>query len=92
MKEYIVKLSTAQDLALSYVTVVQQDWINNAVENRCRTAIEEIVKICVDNCLAQNVSIPGTQEDIVILAFEKGWIKTAQQMHDETVDAIVANQ
>ena len=92
MKEYTIHLTDAEDLALSYVAAVQQEWINNAIENRCRTAIDEIVKICVDKCLEQNIAIPGTRDDIVTLAFTKGWVKTAQQMHDETTDAIVSGQ
>jgi hypothetical protein len=92
MKEYRIELSDAQDLALSYATSVQQDWIHNAVENRCRTAMDEIVQICVDKCLAENIAIPGTRDDIVTLAFTKGWVKTAKQMHDETTAAMVTNQ
>ena len=91
MKEYKIELSAAQDLALSYAAMNQQDWINNAVENRCRTAMDEIIKICVDKCLAQNIAIPGTRDDIVLLAFEKEWVKTAEQMHNETTAAMVTN-
>ena len=92
MKEYKIELSDAQDLAFSYAAADQQEWFNNAVENRCRTAMDEIVQICVDKCLEQNIAIAGTRDDIVILAFTKGWVKTAQQMHKETTDAIVSNQ
>jgi hypothetical protein len=92
MKEYKIYLTGAQDLALSYVVANQQDWINNAIENRCRIAMDEIVQICVDRCLSQNIAIPGTRDDIVMLAFTNGWVKTAQQMHDETTAAMVSNQ
>jgi hypothetical protein len=92
MKEYTIQLTDAEDLALSHVAAVQQEWINNAVKNRCRTAMDEIVKICVDQCLAENIAIPGTRDDIVTLAFTKSWVKTAQQMHEETTDAMVSNQ
>lgn len=92
MKEYTIQLTDAQDLALSHVAVSQQDWINNAIENRCRTAMEEIVTEVVEKCLAQNIPVPGSKDDIVALAFEKGWIKTAQQMHKESQSAMVSNQ
>jgi len=92
MKEYTIQLTDAEDLALAHVAAVPQEWINNAVENRCRSAMDEIVQICVDKCLAENVAIPGTRDDIVMLAFTKEWVKTAQQIHDETTAAMVSNQ
>ncbi len=48
---YTVTLSDAEDKALSYVAYSQQDWIDNAVHERCRIAIDDIVKICVEKCL-----------------------------------------
>ena len=42
-KSYTITLSDAQNKALSYLAVDQQEWIENAVFERCRIAIEEIV-------------------------------------------------
>jgi hypothetical protein len=36
---YTITLSDAQDKALSVVAVDQQDWIENAVFERCRIAL-----------------------------------------------------
>jgi hypothetical protein len=43
--KYTITLTEAEDKALSYVALSQQDWIDNAVHERCRVAIDEIVKI-----------------------------------------------
>jgi len=65
MKSYTITLSDAEDKALGYVAFSQQEWIDNAVHNRCRIAIEEIVAAEVQRKLALNETISGTKEDIV---------------------------
>lgn len=81
--DYTITLTQAQDKALSYVAVSQQEWLENAALDRCRIAIDEIVKICVDKCLETNTQIPGSKDDMVLLAFEQGWVKTAEQRNTE---------
>lgn len=81
--DYTITLTQAQDKALSYVAASQQDWIENAVTNRTRIAIDEIVKICVDKCLENSIQIPGSKDDMVLLAFEQGWVKTAEERNTE---------
>jgi hypothetical protein len=80
---YTTILSTAENLALGYAAVSQQDWIDNVIHERCRVAIEEIVKICVEKCLASNIQIPGSKDAMVELAFEKGWVKLLAESHAE---------
>ena len=79
MTQYNITLSAAEDKALSYTAISQQDWIDNAVHERCRIAIDEIAKICVEQCLANNIQIPGSKEAMVDLAFQNGWVITAAQ-------------
>lgn len=76
---YTITLSTAEDKALLYAAFSQQEWIDNAVHDRCRVAIDEIAKICVEQCLANNIQIPGSKEAMVDLAFQNGWVITAAQ-------------
>jgi hypothetical protein len=73
---YTTILSTAEDLALSHVTLSQQDWIDNVVHERCRVAIDDIVKICVEQCLVEGIQIPNSKEVMVELAFAQGWVKS----------------
>ena len=68
MATYTVTLSAAEDKALGYVAFSQQDWIDNAVHERCRIAIEEIVAAEVQRKLAANETISGSKEDIVVAA------------------------
>lgn len=63
--QYTVTLSDAENKALGYVAFSQQDWIDNAVHERCRIAIEEIVNAEVQRKLAAGETISGSKEDIV---------------------------
>lgn len=83
MTTYTITLSTAEDSALSAIAMSQDDWIQNAVHERCRIAIEEIVALTVQKCLETNTQIPGSKEAMVTLAFEQGWVKTAAQRQAE---------
>jgi len=64
-KIYTITLSDAEDKALGFVAVSQDDWIQNVVHNRCRIAIEEIVAAEVQRKLDLNETISGSKEDIV---------------------------
>jgi hypothetical protein len=79
MSQYNITLSASEDKALSFAAFSQQDWIDNAVHERCRVAIDEIAKICVEQCLANNIQIPGSKDAMVDLAFQNGWVITAAQ-------------
>lgn len=68
MATYTITLSAAQDKALGFVAVSQQEWIDNVVHERCRIAIEEIVAAEIQRKLAANETISGTKEDIVLAA------------------------
>jgi hypothetical protein len=83
MTTYTITLTEAEDAALSYAAFSQQDWIDNAVHERARIAIDEIVQITVQKCLETNIQIPGSKEAMVALAFEQGWVKTAADRQAE---------
>ncbi len=68
MATYTITLSAAEDKALKSVAVSAQEWIDNAVHERCRIAIDEIVAIEVERKLAAGESISGSKEDIVLAA------------------------
>lgn len=83
MTTYNITLTAAEDAALSYAALSQDDWIQNAVHERCRVAIDEIVQITVAKCLETGTQIPGSKEEMVTLAFAQGWVKTAAQRQAE---------
>ena len=87
MTTYTITLSAAEDKALKSVVFSAQDWIDNAVHERCRIAIEEIVAAEVERITATGGTITGTKEDIVNAAP----IKSAAQRQAEA-DAEFAAQ
>jgi hypothetical protein len=68
MTTYTITLSAAEDKALKSVALSAQDWIDNAVHERCRIAIEEIVAAEVQRKLAAGQPIAGSKDDIVLAA------------------------
>lgn len=63
-----ITLSDAEHKALGVVAASQQEWIDNAVHERCRIAIEEIVAAEVQRKLTAGEPITGTKDDIVMAA------------------------
>lgn len=68
MATYTITLSDAEDKALAYVAYSQQEWIDNAIHDRCRLAIDEIVNAEVQRKLAAGEPIIGSKDDIVLAA------------------------
>jgi hypothetical protein len=68
MTTYTITLTDAEDKALKTVALSAQDWIDNAVHERCRIAIDEIVNAEVQRKLAAGEPITGSKDDIVMAA------------------------
>lgn len=75
---YTTTLSDAEDKALSYVALSQQTWIDNAIKDRCRKAIDKIATIYIEAKLAAGETISGTKEEMVVAAFNEGIVITAE--------------
>ena len=82
-----IELTETEALALSYAALSPQDWAENAVHNRCRIAIDEIVQVVVAKCLAEGEQIPTTREAIVAHGFECGVVKSAADQNAESIAA-----
>lgn len=65
---YTITLSEAQNKALSYVAYDPQEWIENAVFERCRLAIDDIVAQEVERITSEGGTLSGTKDDIVLNA------------------------
>jgi hypothetical protein len=89
MAQYTITLSDAEDKALGVVAVSQNDWIQNAVHERCRLAIEEIVNAEVQRKLAAGESITGSKEEIVMAADVESAAERNERIDAET--AALAN-
>jgi hypothetical protein len=81
---YTITLTEAQQKALEYVAYDPKEWIENAVYNRCRIAIDEIVTLEVERITSQGGELSGTKEDIVLAAP----IKSAKKRQDESPPSI----
>ena len=71
MKTFTITLNDVEIAALAHVMADPQEWIQNAISNRARIAIEEIVASETARMLADpNITmIPATTEEI-IMAYE----------------------
>lgn len=78
MVQYTITLTNEEDKALSFVAYSQQEWIDNAVHERCRVAIDQICQICIEKCFETGTQIPGSKEAMVNLAFDMGWVVPAK--------------
>ena len=72
-----LELTETENKALGYIALNQQDWMDNAIHERCRIAIDEIVQITVQKCLENNIQIPSSKDEMVELAFTQKWIELA---------------
>lgn len=86
-KNITITLSDAEFKALEFFASSAQNWAENAIHERCRIAIEEIVASEVERITASGGSISGTKEDIVNAAP----IKSAAERHAE-IDTARAEQ
>jgi hypothetical protein len=67
---YTVSITDAEKKALEYIALSVQDWIDNAVHNRARIAIDEIYNAEVARMTADPdiTSIPADKEAAVLAA------------------------
>lgn len=70
MNTFTVTLTDAELKALAYVAADPQDWIDNAVHNRCRIAMDEIYASEVARMTADPdiTSIPADKEAVILSA------------------------
>lgn len=76
---YTINLTETENKAMEFIAYEVQDWIDNAVKERARIAIDEIVKLAVEKFLENGKSIPSSKDEIVSAAYSNGWIETAKQ-------------
>lgn len=78
---YTIELTDAEVKAMEYVALSVQDWIDNAVENRARQAIDEIYNAEVQRMTndPEVTSIPADKEAVVLSAD----VKSAAQRQAE---------
>jgi hypothetical protein len=91
MPIYTINYTDTENLAMSYAALSVEEWIQNVVHDRARSAIDDIVKIAVPKFFETSQSIPSTKEEIVAAAFSNGWVKTVEQKNAEVLTSLTAN-
>ena len=79
---YSIELTETEKKAMEYIAYNPQEWVVNAMKERSRIAIDEIVKLAVDKFLEEGKPTPATKEEIVDSAYANGWIKTAKEQSE----------
>jgi len=75
---YTVGITTGEYKALQYVTIDQNEWINNALKNRARIAIDEITNIYTSFKIAKGEAITAIGSTAIIeAAYAEGVIGIA---------------
>ena len=70
MTIFTIELSDAELKALAYVAADPEEWINNAVHERCRLAMEDIFQAETQRMLADPdvTEIPADRDAVVLAA------------------------
>ena len=80
-KKYTVTLTPSENKAMEHISYSVQDWVDNAVKNRARLAIDEIYNKEAERMNADPSidSIPADKDQVVLDAD----IKTAKEISEE---------
>nr|BAR36269.1 hypothetical protein [uncultured Mediterranean phage uvMED] len=65
---YTVGITTGEYKALQYVMIDQNDWVNNALKNRARIAIEEIQTLYTNFKIGKGEAITAVGSTAIIEA------------------------
>ena len=82
MAEIKVTVTDTQVKCLEYAAYSVQDWSDNAIHNRARTAQEEIIAALVAHCNANSIAIATGTDAQVAQAFELKVVDTAKNVTD----------
>ncbi len=83
---FTVELTDVEKKALEWVAISADFWIQTAVHERCRIAMDEMAQEEIKNRLDAGLPISGTKEEIVM----SSTLPTAQERHDAALAAMAA--
>lgn len=78
MKTITIELTDEEYYAMQLIAYSPEEWADNAVKNRARIAIDEIVNDIVQKKIANGETISGTKEQILMAS----GLKTAKELTD----------
>ena len=82
MAEIKVTVTDTQVKCLEYAAYSVQDWSDNAIHNRARTAQEEIIAKLVAHCNANSIAIATGTDAQVTQAYTLKVVDTAKNVSD----------
>jgi hypothetical protein len=83
---YTIELTDVEKKALEWVAITADFWIQTAVHERCRIAIEEMVQEDIKVKLNAGLPISGTKEEMVLAST----LPSAQERHNEALAQMAA--
>ena len=83
MAKYEIELTDTEDKAMTYACLSTQDWADNALKNRARIAIDDIVARNMKHCNANGIAIATGEDAQVTQAFDLKVVKTAKERNEE---------
>jgi len=72
---YSISVSKSQDLAIGYAILDPDFMINNFIHETARRATDDICQVAYSKYMETGKPIPKTKEEIVIEAFDFGWVQ-----------------
>jgi len=88
MPKYTIELSDVEQRAFEYISTDVDFWIQNAVHERARLAIEEMVQTHIQEKLAKGETISGTREEIVMTTHLLSAVARNEEVLKKLVDAM----
>ena len=83
MAEIKVTVSDTQVKCLEYAVYSVQDWSDNAIHNRARTAQDEIIAKLVEHCNANDIALAVGVDKQVAQAYTLKVVDTLKNVNDK---------
>lgn len=77
--EYIKIITELENKILRINILDINEYYNNIFDSQLYSTKQQILPVIVRKCLESNIPIPNTENAIIELGFEKGWIKESEQ-------------
>jgi hypothetical protein len=85
--DYVVSLTPVEVKALEYVSTNCNEWIQNAIHERCRLAMEQLVGDEIAAKLSAGGSVSGTKEEIVMASTLPNALARHEEMYQQMLNS-----
>lgn len=83
---FTIELTDIEVKGLNYVAYDANDWIQNAIRERCRLAIDEMVNDDIQYRLKNGLPIQGTREEMAAAST----LPSGKERHEEALKSMQA--